>query len=49
MVAFVSVPFGPVEYQVIYPLMGLAALCAFLLWHYQQSGNRKGAGSSQDP
>lgn len=37
LVAFVHNSFGPAEYQVIYPLMGLAALCAFLLWHYQQS------------
>ena len=45
---FVSVPFGHAEYQIIYPLMGLAALCTFLLWHYQQSRNHKGARSSQD-
>lgn len=40
MSSFVSAPFGPAEYQVIYPLMGLAALCAFLLWHYQHSKKR---------
>ena len=27
---------GPAGYHVIYPLMGLAALCAFQVWHYQQ-------------
>lgn len=46
MVSFVSVPVGPAAYQVIYPLMGLAALCAFLLWQYRHSGNRKGAMTS---
>ena len=47
--AFVSLPSSPAEYQVIYPLMGLAALCAFLLWHYQQSKKRKGAMTPQNP
>lgn len=46
MVSFVSVPIGPAEYQVIYPLMGLAALCAFLLWQYRQSRSRRGAMAS---
>ena len=44
---FVADSIGPAYYQVIYPLMGLAALCAFLLWHYLQYRNRKGAIKSQ--
>ncbi|MYH34666.1 MAG: hypothetical protein F4013_02955 [Gammaproteobacteria bacterium] len=48
MATLMPVWFGPAEYQVIYPLMGLAALCAFLLWHYQQSRNRKRPMTHQD-
>ena len=48
LLVFVSVPLGHVEQQVLYPLMGLAALSAFLVWHYQQSRRHKESSTPQD-